>query len=61
MDRLVEIHSNPGDLIVDPYCGSGTTGVSALKLGRRFIGGDIMPEYIEIARERIKEYDGSIV
>lgn len=46
--------SNPGDLVLDPMCGSGTTGKMALLHDRQFIGIDISPEYIEIARERLE-------
>ena len=46
--------SNPGDVVLDPMCGSGTTGKQAVLLGRRFIGIDISAEYVEgIARPRI--------
>ena len=45
--------SNPGDLVLDPLCGSGTTGKMALLHDRKFIGIDISAEYIEIARQRI--------
>jgi DNA modification methylase len=38
MERIVRTHSNPGDLVVDPFCGWGTTGVASLRLGRRFLG-----------------------
>jgi len=41
MARLVTTHSNPGDLVVDPFAGLGTTGVAALRLGRRFQGCEI--------------------
>lgn len=47
--------SNPGDVVLDPMCGSGTTGKQAVLLGRRFIGIDISAEYVEgIARPRIQ-------
>jgi site-specific DNA-methyltransferase (adenine-specific) len=46
--------SNPGDLVFDPFTGSGTTGKMALQLGRRFIGCEIAPEYVEIAKKRIE-------
>ena len=56
-EKLAEDHilswSNPGDLIFDPMCGSGTTGKMALLHNRRFIGIDIAAEYIEIARQRM--------
>ena len=38
IQRLIETHSNPGDLVVDFFAGYGTTGIVALKLGRRFVG-----------------------
>ena len=42
-----------GDIILDPYCGSGTTCVAAKKLGRRYIGIEIDEKYAAIARSRI--------
>ena len=42
-----------GDLVLDPFCGSGTTGMVALRHGRNFLGLELNPEYIEIARSRI--------
>lgn len=47
--------SNPGDLVLDPMCGSGTTGKMALLHERDFIGIDISPDYIEIARQRLTQ------
>lgn len=56
-EALVRDHitswSNKGDMVLDPFMGSGTTGVEALKLGRNFIGIDINPEYVELSRKRI--------
>ncbi len=46
--------SKPGDLVLDPMCGSGTTGKMALLHGRKFIGIDISAEYIEIAQKRLR-------
>lgn len=54
MERIIKIHTNKNDLILDPFMGSGTTGVASIKTGRKFIGIDISPEYFEIARERIE-------
>ena len=55
--ELVEKHSNEGDLVVDPFLGSGTTAIAALSLSRRFSGCDIDGNYVEIARERDHEID----
>ena len=51
---LVDKASRPGEVILDPFMGSGTTGVAALRLGCRFIGIEISPEYFEIAKRRIQ-------
>jgi len=45
--------SNPGDIVLDPFLGSGTTAVACVKTGRHFIGIDISDEYCEIARRRV--------
>jgi len=45
---------NAGDLILDPFMGSGTTGVACMNLGRKFIGIEIEPKYFDIACERIE-------
>jgi DNA modification methylase len=45
--------SNPGNLVLDPFCGSGTTGVAAIQEGRRFIGMEREPSYAAIAESRI--------
>lgn len=55
MMYCVERITNPGDLVLDPYMGSGTTGVACVRLGRRFIGVEIDPIWYEIAERRIRE------
>lgn len=45
--------SNEGDVVLDPFCGSGTTGKMALKMGRKFIGIEISETYMTITKERI--------
>ena len=47
--------SRPGDLVLDPFAGSGTTGVVARRLSRRFLGIELNPEYAEMARRRITD------
>ena len=56
VEKLIEMFSNKGDTILDPFMGSGTTGVASLKLQRKFIGIEINPEYFEIAKKRIGEW-----
>jgi site-specific DNA-methyltransferase (adenine-specific) len=53
LERIVLASSNPGDLVLDPFCGSGTTLIAAIKHGRRALGMDANPEAIKIARERL--------
>ena len=53
MEALIRDFTDPGDLICDPFCGSGTTGVACKRLGRRFIGWEREPRYHAIAEKRI--------
>lgn len=53
MLELVELFTDPGDLVLDPFAGSGTTGVACLRLGRRFIGIERDAKYAAIATERL--------
>lgn len=55
MDFFVETLSNPGDLVLDPFMGSGTSGVSAIRNGRRFTGVELEKSYYEIATKRIQD------
>jgi site-specific DNA-methyltransferase (cytosine-N4-specific) len=53
-ERCIRIASAPGDLVLDPFVGSGTTAVAAAALGRRFVGCELNPEYVELARRRLE-------
>jgi site-specific DNA-methyltransferase (adenine-specific) len=53
MASIIEKFTYPGDVIMDPFLGGGTTGVCAVSMGRRFIGCDINEECINKSRERI--------
>lgn len=50
---IIECASDPGDLVVDPFNGSGTTGVAAIQAGRKYIGIDRSSEFIDIAKKRL--------
>lgn len=53
LDPLVRVVSEPGGLVIDPFCGSGSTGEAALRRGRRFLGVERAPHYAETARRRL--------
>jgi len=55
IDKMVGISTLPGDTILDPFMGSGTTGVACVQTGRKFIGIEIDPDYYAIAEKRIAE------
>ena len=54
-EYLISTYTQPNDLVVDFCCGSGTTAVAARNLDRRFIIGDITPEYVAVARKRLAQ------
>ncbi len=54
--RCIELFSFSNDVILDPFMGSGTTAIAALKSGRRFVGYEIDSEYIELSDKRIKHW-----
>ncbi|MFQ5880508.1 MAG: DNA-methyltransferase, partial [Dehalococcoidia bacterium] len=51
--RLIQLYTYEGEVVLDPFIGSGTTAVAALKAGRHFVGYDIDPSYVEMARRRV--------
>ncbi len=59
--RVILSSSNPGDIVLDPFFGSGTTGAVARKLKRRFIGIELDPWYVEIARQRVSHLSLPVV
>ena len=58
--RLIQLYTFVGDVVLDPFCGSGTTCLSALKSERHYIGYDIEEKYVKLANERIREYTDQI-
>jgi modification methylase len=53
LHRIIISTSNPGDIVLDPFCGTGTTAAVAKRLGRRFITIDREASYVEVARQRV--------
>jgi DNA modification methylase len=51
--RLIQLYTYKGEVILDPYMGSGSTAIAALKSDRKYIGYDVNPDYIKVAEERI--------
>lgn len=64
--RLLELYTFAGDVVLDPFCGSGATAVAAVETGRRFVGYDTNAAYVALARRRVREAkarvgDGAVV
>lgn len=55
LERIISASSNPGDLVLDPFCGCGTTIAAAQKLGRRWVGIDITHLAIALQKYRLQE------
>lgn len=55
LERIVELVTDEGDTVVDPFCGSGTTLVAAKLLSRKFVGIDISKDAVELTRQRLKD------
>lgn len=55
IDRCLDLWSNPGDLVLSPFTGIGSEGYQAIKMGRKFLGFELKPEYFETAVSNIKK------
>ena len=55
LERIINLSTNPGDIVLDPFCGSGTTLVAAKLLGRRAIGIDILKEAVNLTKRRLRD------
>jgi site-specific DNA-methyltransferase (adenine-specific) len=56
--RLIQLYTFEGDVVLDPFCGSGTTCLAAMRTGRHYLGYEIRPDYVKLAEKRIKELRG---
>jgi modification methylase len=59
-NRLIQLYSFKEDIVLDPFCGSGSTCLAALKAQRHYIGYDIEPKYVELAEQRLSHYSKAI-
>lgn len=57
LERLIMMATDEGDIVLDPFIGTGTTALAAKRLGRKYIGIDIDPEYVYITRVKLKEVE----
>lgn len=56
--RVISLYSYAGDVVLDPFAGSGTTLVAAKEMGRTYVGYEVEPKYCEIAKERLENIQG---
>jgi site-specific DNA-methyltransferase (adenine-specific) len=54
--RLIQLYTFADEIVLDPFMGSGSTALAALETGRHFVGYDLSPEYVELARQRITDH-----
>jgi len=54
--RLIQLYTFKDEVVLDPFCGSGSACIAAIKTGRHYIGYDIEEEYVRLAERRIREY-----
>jgi tRNA G10 N-methylase Trm11 len=55
LSRIIAVSSNPGDCVLDPFSGSGTTAAAAVQLDRNYVGVEISEKYVENANERLAQ------
>ncbi len=60
IERLLQIHSNAGDIVLDPFMGSGATAIAAMNTSRQFIGFELDTHYYTLANERIQEHHSAL-
>jgi DNA modification methylase len=60
VERCLQLYSVPGDIVLDPFTGIGSTGYQAVKMGRKFIGSELKPEYAKQAARFISEAERTI-
>jgi len=61
LERLILMTTDESDIILDPFVGTGTTAIAAKRLGRRYIGIDIDPNYVRISREKLRKTNPTLI
>lgn len=61
LERLLLMSTEEGDIVLDPFIGTGTTAIAAKKLGRKFIGIDIDPKYAEITNRKLEQVEPTVI
>jgi site-specific DNA-methyltransferase (adenine-specific) len=61
LERLLLMSSDEGDIVFDPFIGTGTTAIAAKKLGRKFIGVDVDPKYVEITNRKLEAEQPTLI
>lgn len=61
IERLLLMSSDEGDIVLDPFIGTGTTAIAAKRLGRKYIGIDIDPKYVEITNKKLEETEPTMI
>lgn len=59
IERCITLYSNPGDVVLDPFNGIGSTGYQAVKMGRKYVGIELKPEYARQAAKFLEQAEGS--
>ncbi len=55
LDRIILASTRPADIVLDPFSGSGTTGVAAIREGRQYIGIELEKDYLDVSIKRLKD------
>jgi site-specific DNA-methyltransferase (adenine-specific) len=61
IERLIKLYTYTGDVVLDPFLGSGTSAIAAINASRNFVGYELNEEYVELANNRIKNETGILV
>jgi DNA modification methylase len=60
IERCITLYSNPGDLVLDPFNGIGSTGYQAVKMGRKYLGIELKPEYAKQASKFLQRAESEV-